>query len=799
MADPVAHNIPLWAAFTLTYSFGFIALFYGIFNYLRVKQVNLEAGTSNAIDTPLAQDTEDLEMDRKKIDLMLSIGEYISRGANAFLKEEYFYIGIFLVVFSVVVYLAVDSVNSNWAPWTVLAFIFGGLTSILSGFIGMRVAVISNYRTTYEARNQLAPAFKVAFRAGCVIGFVLSALALLVLITLVLVYRSIGTDRNTPENLNIMFDQIAGYGLGGSSIALFGRVGGGIYTKAADVGADLVGKLEQDLPEDSPKNPATIADNVGDNVGDIAGMGADLFGSFAEASSAALVVLSEENFAIFAQRYGDKDSVYMFAPIMISAVGLICCIICSLFATDIMSVDEPSKIEFTLKCQLYISTAILLAGIYFAFWMTLNFDESPADDALYVFVLEGKQNYKVTPLRAFICAASGLIAGLIIGVLTEYYTSNTYKPVKEVARSCETGAATNIIYGLALGYLSTIIPILALAIASYLSHRLLGLFGISLAALGMLSNLGVALAIDSYGPISDNAGGIAEMSELGEHVRERTDALDAAGNTTAAIGKGFAIGSAALVSLALYSAFISRATVPKNDGNDRPLVYLQDKDVAVTDPLVFAGLLIGAMLPYAFSAFTMKSVGEAAKDMVKEVRNQLQENPKIKTGEANPNYERCVQISTKSAIREMVLPGALVILTPLITGFIFGPKAIAGLLPGALVSGVQMAISASNTGGAWDNAKKYIESGKLEIDNIVKKKGSDEHKAAVIGDTVGDPLKDTSGPSLNILVKLSAILSLVFVQAFRYTSRPIVCWLGDESDPNVCDGKPHPMNGTMTL
>jgi H(+)-translocating pyrophosphatase len=364
---------------------------------------------------------------------------------------------------------------------------------------------------------------------------------------------------------------------------------------------------------------------------------------------------------------------------------------------------------------------------------------------------------------------SGLVVGLFIGLLTEYYTSNNYRPVQEVAESCKTGAATNIIYGLALGYLSNIYPVILLAIAAYISHTLLGLFGIALAALGMLSNLAVGLAVDAYGPISDNAGGIAEMSELGEETRHRTDALDAAGNTTAAIGKGFAIGSAAFVSLALYGAFITRATYSPTDEHGKPYAGYVIDNVQVTNALLFSGLLIGAMLPYAFSAMTMKAVGKAALEMVFEVRKQLEENPRIKTGEVAPDYERCIAISTAASLREMIAPGALVILTPLVVGIFFGPRAVAGLLPGALVSGVQMAISSSNTGGAWDNAKKFIEAGKLIDGGVVKKKGSDEHKAAVIGDTVGDPLKDTSGPSLNILIKLSAILSLVFTPLFQTT------------------------------
>ena len=514
-----------------------------------------------------------------------------------------------MVLFTFVVWGACDSFS---LPWTAICFVAGGVTSTISGYIGMMVAVQSNYRTAFEARTGLAPAFKVAFRAGCVMGFILTSLALLVLTILIALFKpSLATSQAEGfEGLQTAFDQIAGYGLGGSTVALFGRVGGGIYTKAADVGADLVGKVEEQFAEDSPQNPATIADNVGDNVGDIAGMGADLFGSFAEASSAALVVLSDSALATDISKIEGATQIYLFAPVILSAVGILCCLVTSVFATDLMRVDEPQKIERTLKWQLIISTVLLLGGLYLAFAITLNF---PNATPILKDHLTGK-GYKITIMAAYWCSVSGLIAGFIIGWCTEYYTSNAYKPVKEVAESCETGAATNIIYGLALGYLSTILPILSLAFASYLSHKLLGLLGVALAALGMLSNLCVGLAIDAYGPISDNAGGIAEMAELGHEVRQRTDALDAAGNTTAAIGKGFAIGSAALVSLALYSAFITRAS--QLDKEHPNWITLTSADITVTDGLVFAGLLVGAMLPYAFSAFTMKSVGKAALDMV---------------------------------------------------------------------------------------------------------------------------------------------------------------------------------------
>ncbi|VAI83333.1 unnamed protein product [Triticum turgidum subsp. durum] len=498
-------------------------------------------------------------------------------------------------------------------------------------------------------------------------------------------------------------------------MALFGRVGGGIYTKAADVGADLVGKVERNIPEDDPRNPAVIADNVGDNVGDIAGMGSDLFGSYAESSCAALVVASISSFGI------NHDFTAMCYPLLVSSVGIIVCLLTTLFATDFFEIKAASEIEPALKKQLIISTALMTIGVAVISWLAL-----PAKFTIFNF---GAQK-DVSNWGLFFCVAVGLWAGLIIGFVTEYYTSNAYSPVQDVADSCRTGAATNVIFGLALGYKSVIIPIFAIAVSIYVSFSIAAMYGIAMAALGMLSTMATGLAIDAYGPISDNAGGIAEMAGMSHRIRERTDALDAAGNTTAAIGKGFAIGSAALVSLALFGAFVSRAGV---------------KVVDVLSPKVFIGLIVGAMLPYWFSAMTM---------------------PGLMEGTAKPDYATCVKISTDASIKEMIPPGALVMLTPLIVGTLFGVETLSGVLAGALVSGVQIAISASNTGGAWDNAKKYIEAGNSEHARSLGPKGSDCHKAAVIGDTIGDPLKDTSGPSLNILIKLMAVESLVFAPFF---------------------------------
>ena len=661
------------------------------------------------------------------------ISQAVSDGAKAFLREEYKILTVFMLCFAVVIALLVEEKLGQF--WTTFAFLFGAATSIASGYVGMRIAVFANSRTAYSAINRehgLARAFIVAFRGGSVLGFCLTSLGLLNLIILVWVYNFflLGNGYN-QEDVMHMYECIAGYGLGGSTIAMFGRVGGGIFTKAADVGADLAGKVEEGLEEDDPRNPAAIADNVGDNVGDIAGMGADLFGSFAESTCAALVVAATSHEL-------NQGGSALYFPMMITAVGILVSIVTSFFATNIMRVETESRIESTLKYQLIISTVLLTPCLYFLSVWSLPETFTFARGDIIVTV----QNW-----HAFICIASGLWAGLAIGFVTEYYTSHTYRPVRDVAESCRTGAATDIIYGLALGYLSCIIPTICLALTIYFSFYLAGMYGIALAAIGMLSNLSTALAIDGYGPIADNAGGMVEMIHLKSIIREKTDALDAAGNTTAAVGKGFAIGSAALVSLALFGAFITRSKMT---------------EVNILAPLQFAGLLVGAMLPYAFSAFTMKSVGKAAHEMVGEARRQfanMKRNPNYQ-----PEYEKCVEISTKAALKEMILPGMMVMLTPIIAGWLLGPKAVAGLLAGILVSGVQMATSSANAGGAWDNAKKYVEK-----EGIVPKSSAEFKEikaAAVTGDTVGDPMKDTSGPSLNILVKLSAIISLVFAGFF---------------------------------
>jgi K(+)-stimulated pyrophosphate-energized sodium pump len=655
----------------------------------------------------------------------------IAEGAMAFLKQEYKFMAIFMVLFGIVIALLIDdhhTENVNEGIYTAVAFIFGAIISIASGYIGMKIATAGNVRTTVSANQSLSSAFNLALHSGAVMGFALVSLASL---GMLLIY--LGLKYVMPDDLpsHVLMEVIAGFGLGGSSIALFARVGGGIFTKAADVGADLVGKVEAGIPEDDPRNPAVIADNVGDNVGDVAGMGADLFGSCAESTCAAMVI-SAIAFA------GNVDA--LLYPIVISAIG----IPVSLITILLVRVNTEAQVGPALKRMLIISSVIMAAVMYFVTDMLV-----PAE-----FVING---IGYTSLGVYLCFLTGLIAGLVVGLLTEYYTSDTYKPVREVAESCQTGTATNIIFGLALGYKSAVGPYLAIGLAIYIPWMLAGMYGVAIASLGMLGTLVIALTIDAYGPVADNAGGIAEMAGMPEHVRERTDVLDSAGNTTAAIGKGFAIGAAILTSLALFAAFLTRADILLKEQD--PTSDLLGS-INLLDPMVFSGLFIGAVLPALFMAMTMKSVGSAAFKMIEEVRRQFKEIPGIMEGTGDPDYAQCVAISTQAAVREMVAPGILIMGAPLVTGFLFGIQATAGLLAGSLVAGGVFAISASNSGGAWDNAKKYIEAGNLGG------KGTENHKAAVVGDTVGDPLKDTSGPSLNILIKLSAILSLVFVPFF---------------------------------
>ena len=719
-----------------------IALIWAVINWLIISKIKIHTTTEY---TPL--DYVD------KLDTVSMIGNQISKGAKAFLKQEYCVMTVFIVVFGIIILVVVDILGQDkisFRCYATVAFIVGSLTSMLCGYIGMAIAVESNFRTTFKAIDGIGPAFKVAYRGGCVMGFSSVGLGLGILMIMMIIYKAIAKP-STAEDYAELMELLAGYGLGGSAMALFGRVGGGIFTKAADVGADLVGKVENDLAEDSPRNPATIADNVGDNVGDIAGMGSDLFGSFAESTCAALVLMASTRDLIF-NKGKNSESVLLF-PLMISAAGIVGCLFTSIVGLYLYKVDTFERIRKALNLQLYLSTFLTLAflvGTVFILPKTWVFNDEGA-------------NKTANRWYAFAVVGLGCVAGLLIGISTDYYTSYAYNPVREMARACSSGAAINVIYGLSLGYASTIIPIILIAITILISIILLGMLGVALAAIGMLSTLAVGLAIDAYGPIADNAGGIAEMSEMGDEIREITDALDSAGNTTAAVGKGFAIGSAALVSLALYGAFITRAS---NPNNSYPIYSIK-----ISDPYIFASMLIGSMLPFAFSALTMKSVGIAAQDMVAEVRRQFQDGA-ILAGRRDPDYQRCIVVSTNASLREMILPGLLVLLTPLFFGILIHPATVAGLLPGTLVSAVQLAISMSNTGGAWDNCKKLIESGQTLYDdqNLNPGKGSPEHKAAVIGDTIGDPLKDTSGPSLNILIKLMAIVSLVFAAGFDKTA-----------------------------
>ena len=663
---------------------------------------------------------------------LAKISAAIASGAMAFLKQEYKFMAIFMVVFAAIIAALIDDHHTDYVNegiYTAVAFLLGAIISIVSGFIGMRIATVGNVRTTVSANKSLSDAFNVALHSGSVMGFGLVSLAALGLLVVYLLLKALMPEQ-LPEH--ILMEVIAGFGLGGSSIALFARVGGGIFTKAADVGADLVGKVEAGIPEDDPRNPAVIADNVGDNVGDVAGMGADLFGSCAESTCAAMVI-SAIAFA------GNVDA--LLYPILISAIG----IPVSLVTLLMVRVNSEEQVGPALKKMLIISSVLMAIVMYF---VTMAFVPES-------FVINGLD---CSALDVYFCFLTGLVAGLVVGLLTEYYTAHEYSPVREVAQSCETGSATNIIFGLALGYKSAVGPYIAIGLAIYIPWILAGMYGVAIASLGMLGTLVIALTIDAYGPVADNAGGIAEMSGMPEHVRERTDILDAAGNTTAAMGKGFAIGAAILTSLALFAAFLTRADLLLKEQHGPEYDLLGS--INLLDPMVYTGLFIGAVLPAYFSAMTMKSVGAAAYKMIEEVRRQFREITGIMEGKGDPDYEQCVAISTQAALKEMIAPGVLIMGAPLVTGFLFGIEATAGLLAGSLVCGGVLAISSSNSGGAWDNAKKYIEKGNHGG------KGTEAHKAAVVGDTVGDPLKDTSGPSLNILIKLSAILSLVFVPFF---------------------------------
>lgn len=624
-------------------------------------------------------------------DRMKEISSAISDGARAFLFAEYKILAIFVAV----LFIAIGFGLNSWI--TAVCFLCGAAFSILAGYIGMNVATKANVRTANAARlSGMNKALSIAFSGGSVMGMCVVGLGLLGASVLYMIFN----------NLNVLF----GFSLGASSIALFARVGGGIYTKAADVGADLVGKVEAGIPEDDPRNPAVIADNVGDNVGDVAGMGADLFESYVGAIISAMT--------LGAVAITDTANGVIF-PLVIAACGILASVIATFFVRG----KEGSNPHKALKMGSYVSALLVVIA-------SLIFSKS-----------------MLGSMGGAIAIISGLVVGLVIGVVTEVYTSGDYKFVKKIAQQSETGSATTIISGTAVGMMSTWVPVLLICVGIFLAYKFAGLYGIALAAVGMLSTTGITVAVDAYGPIADNAGGIAEMSGLDHSVREITDKLDAVGNTTAAMGKGFAIGSAALTALALFVSF-TQAT------------GLNAAEVALTSPTVVIGLLIGGMLPFVFSAMTMDSVSKAAYSMIEEVRRQFREIPGIMEGKAKPDYKTCVAISTTAALKEMLVPGIMAVIAPLAVGLILGSTALAGLLAGSLVSGVMMAMFMSNAGGAWDNAKKYIEEGNHGG------KGSDAHKAAVVGDTVGDPFKDTSGPSINILIKLMTVVSTVFAALF---------------------------------
>jgi len=660
-------------------------------------------------------------------DLMRELAESIFEGARAFLNREYRILVIFVAVVAGLLMVAnMGQPNSSWLIG--VSFIVGAFCSGLAGFIGMTVATRANVRTTHAARTGLSPAMNVAFSGGLVMGLSVVGLGIIGLGVLWLLYTNMGWE--IAKVINV----ITGFSMGASSIALFARVGGGIYTKAADVGADLAGKVYAGIPEDDPRNPATIADNVGDNVGDVAGMGADLFESYV-GSIIGTMVLGVPFIAVFSSSdfSGTMELAAILLPLVIAGIGILVAIIGSFF----VSVEEGGNPQTALNIGEFGAVGVMFAASYGIITWMMPAEWTAANPITGV-------EFTYTSTGIFLAVIIGLIAGTLIGLITEYYTATDKKPVLGIAEQSITGTATNIISGLGVGMYSAGIPALIIAVGIIGANYFASLYGIAIAAVGMLSVTGIQLAVDAYGPISDNAGGIAEMAELPSEVRDRTDKLDAVGNTTAAIGKGFAIGSAALTALALFAAYMQQAQVPNID---------------VAQPKILAGLLVGAVLPYVFSAMAMGAVGRAAGDMINEVGRQLNDIPGIMEGTAKPDYTRCVDISTKAALREMVMPGVLAIAVPVFIGFL-DKSMLGGLLAGVTVSGVLFAIFQSNAGGAWDNAKKRIEAN-FTHDGETYGKGSEAHKAAVVGDTVGDPLKDTSGPSLNILIKLIAVVSLV--------------------------------------
>ena len=695
-------------------------------------------------------------------DKMKKIARHISEGAMAFLKAEYKILAIFVVCVALLLAFTADSEGSH--PLVGVSFVLGAFCSALAGFIGMRVATKANVRTTNAARTSLGKALEVAFAGGSVMGMGVVGLGVLGLSVLFIVYSKM-FGISDQMSVNQVITVITGFSFGASSIALFARVGGGIYTKAADVGADLVGKVEAGIPEDHPLNPATIADNVGDNVGDVAGMGADLFESYVGSIVGTMVLGAAFMVPGFADNFNGLSAVLL--PMVLAGVG----IIMSFLGTFFVKVKEGGDPQKALNMGEFVSSIVMIIASYFIItWML------PAEwwfkDPLYAWTDPEKGNY-YTSMGVFWATVIGLVGGVLVGLVTEHYTGMGKGPVNSIVRQSATGAATNIIAGLGVGMMSTAIPVIIIAVSIIGAFYFGGLYGIAIAAVGMLSNLGIQLAVDAYGPISDNAGGIAEMSELPKEVRSRTDKLDAVGNTTAAIGKGFAIASAALTALALFGAFMTTAKMATID---------------VSKANVMAGLFIGGMLPFVFSALAMGAVGRAAMAMIEEVRRQFTTIPALKAAldlmrkngdkpveewpaaeqkvfhdaDGKAEYGKCVEISTKAAIREMILPGVMAVVAPVLIAFLpgFGVESLGGMLAGVTVTGVLMAIFQSNAGGAWDNAKKSFEEG-VNINGQMYYKKSDPHKAAVVGDTVGDPFKDTSGPSLNILLKLMSVVALV--------------------------------------